>query len=269
MSLTPLYRDTSPTPANSTPPGTTTDKARRQQRQKGERTLRYIVFGVFGLIIVSILMMATGPAKRALVIIDVQNDFLPGGSLEVPEGDQVIGVINDLRAQLPWDLVALTQDWHPADHISFASNHPGTSPFQQLVLPSGNTQMMWPDHCVQGTAGAEFSTRLHRQPSDVIVQKGTHQDIDSYSGFLDNDRRTPTALRQVLDQAGIKEVVLVGLALDYCVGWSALDAASYGFVTTVVLDATRGIAPDSIEQMLQQLATAGVRVVPSRDLLKS
>jgi nicotinamidase/pyrazinamidase len=206
--------------------------------------------------------------KKALIIIDVQNDFCAGGSLAVPDGDAVIPVINRLRATAAWDAVVLTQDWHPADHASFASNNAGAAVFSTVTLPEPmGAQVMWPDHCVQGTLGAEFHPHLARAAGDIVVRKGTVAHVDSYSGFGDGagHRYERTELEAALKAAGITDVFVTGLALDYCVAFTAKDAAKAGFNAFVVLDACRGIAPDSIARETAAMAALGVHLVPSSD----
>ena len=174
----------------------------------------------------------------ALIVIDLQNDFCPGGALAVPGGDDIIPRINALMQDMP--VSVLTQDWHPADHTSFASNHPGAEPFGQVQMPYG-PQTLWPDHCVQGSTGAEFHPALHVDPADLILRKGFRAGIDSYSAFFENDRSTPTGLHGYLRERGITDLTFVGLALDFCVGWSALDAAKLGYKVRVLEGACRAI----------------------------
>ncbi len=198
---------------------------------------------------------------RALLVIDVQNDFCPGGALEVPKGDEVVPVINRLMPL--FDAVVLTQDWHPADHLSFASQHEGKQPFETVEMPYG-PQVLWPDHCVQGTAGADFHPDLDVRPAQTIVRKGFRREVDSYSAFFENDRTTPTGLEGWLRSRGIDEVWLAGLATDFCVGYSALDAVRCGFPATVIEDACRAIDLEgSLAAMREQWAKAGVRTVMS------
>jgi len=210
-------------------------------------------------------------AKLALLIIDVQNDFLPPkGSLAVGDGDKVVPGINQLRKNVKWDLIALTQDFHPADHCSFSSNNPGSELFKEFKLPSGHMQVMWPAHCVQGTPGTEFSDQLvidHK--TDKIVQKGMNRNVDSYSGFYDNDHKEKTKMEDILRSAGITDVYCTGLAYDYCVGSSALDAKAAGFNVFLVEDLTRGVAPPSTKIMKDRLIAAGVKIIQSTDILTS
>ena len=177
----------------------------------------------------------------ALVVIDVQNDFCPGGALAVPDGDAVVPAINRLVPRFP--ACILTQDWHPPGHRSFASSHPGHAPFETTKLPYGE-QVLWPDHCVQGTAGAAFHHDLATAGADLVLRKGFRPGIDSYSAFYENDRRTPTGLAGYLRGRGISRLFFAGLATDFCVAWSAIDAAREGFEAAVVEDACRAIDLD-------------------------
>ncbi len=200
-------------------------------------------------------------ADRALLIVDVQNDFLPGGALAVPAGDQVIPAVN--RLALHFDKVILTQDWHPPGHISFASSHPGRQPFSTIDLPYG-TQVLWPDHCVQGTRGAAFADKLAVPQAQAVIRKGFHAHTDSYSAFLEADRKTPTGLAGLLRERGVTTVYLCGLALDFCVAWSALDARSAGFDAIVIEDACRAIDTNgSLDAAMRAFASAGVKRVIS------
>jgi nicotinamidase/pyrazinamidase len=201
------------------------------------------------------------PSKRetampqALIVIDVQNDFCPGGALAVAEGDAVVPRIN---AMMPdFDAVILTQDWHPAGHSSFASSHAGKDPFGMVEMPYG-PQVLWPDHCIQGSAGAAFHADLHTD-ADLILRKGFRGGIDSYSAFFENDRSTPTGLEGYLRNRGFQRLTLVGLATDFCVAYSAEDAARLGFDVTVRLDACRAIDMDgSLQAALDRMTAAGV-----------
>lgn len=195
---------------------------------------------------------------NCLIVIDVQNDFCPGGALAVAGGDAIIPRINALMDDFA--TVVLTQDWHPADHGSFAANHPGAAPFSVTQMPYG-PQVLWPTHCVQDTPGAAFHPHLRTAPADLVLRKGTRSAIDSYSAFFENDRRTATGLVGYLRARGITDVTLVGLALDYCVAYSALDAAALGFGVTVLQGACRGIDLDgSVARMGAEMAAAGVRL---------
>src|SRR5574342_246775 len=166
-----------------------------------------------------------------LIVVDVQYDFMPGGALAVPKGDEVVPVIN--RAAARFDNVVLTQDWHPRGHASFASSHPGRKPFETIELPYG-TQVLWPDHCVQGTSGADFHRGLAVPHAQLIIRKGYRSHVDSYSAFCEADGTTPTGLAGYLRDRGLEHVVLAGLATDFCVAWSALDARKRGFRATVI-----------------------------------
>lgn len=196
------------------------------------------------------------PDAEALVVIDVQNDFCPGGALAVAQGDSIIPRINGLMGEFA--TVVLTQDWHPATHASFAANHPGAEPFSLTEMPYG-PQVLWPVHCVQGTPGAAFHAALHTDPAQVIIRKGFRPMIDSYSAFFENDRSTPTGLEGYLRARGISRLTFVGLATDYCVAYSALDAARLGFGATVLMGACRAIDLNgSLADATGQMAAAGV-----------
>lgn len=205
---------------------------------------------------------------HALLLIDIQNDFLPGGALAVAHGDEVVPVANRLSASPRFDRVVLTQDWHPVDHQSFAARHTGRSPGEVIEL-HGLTQVLWPVHCVQGTRGADFAPGLELARVAHIAQKGMDPAVDSYSGFFDNGRRHATGLEAYLRGAGVTKVSVLGLATDYCVKWTALDAASLGFDTEVVVDGCRGVglAPGDIPAALEALRDAGVTLVTSQDLV--
>jgi nicotinamidase/pyrazinamidase len=176
--------------------------------------------------------------QSALIVVDVQNDFCPGGSLAVTRGDEVVPVINALARRFA--NVVLTQDWHPAGHSSFASSHPGKVPFETIEMPYG-PQILWPDHCVQGTKGAEFHPGLDLPHAQAVIRKGHRQHVDSYSGFMEADRATTTGLGGYLKEHGIGRVVVVGLATDFCVAWTAQDAAAAGLESFVVEEACRAI----------------------------
>ena len=196
------------------------------------------------------------PAHEALIVIDVQNDFCPGGALAVAGGDEIISQINSLMGDFA--TVVLTQDWHPANHASFAANHPGAAPFSLTQMPYG-PQVLWPTHCVQGSHGAEFHQALRTDPAQLIVRKGFRPGIDSYSAFFENDRTTPTGLEGYLRSRGIAAVTFVGLATDYCVAYSALDAARLGFTATVLEGACRAIDLNgSLAEARSQMRAAGV-----------
>lgn len=196
---------------------------------------------------------------QALIVIDVQNDFCPGGALAVAGGDQIIARINRLMTEFA--TVVLTQDWHPGDHASFAANHPGAQPFSLTQMPYG-PQVLWPVHCVQGTTGAAFHAGLNADAADLVIRKGFRPGIDSYSAFFENDRTTPTGLEGYLRTRGATRLMLVGLATDFCVAYSALDAARLGFDVTVKLSACRGIDLDgSLAATLTQMQAKGVKLV--------
>jgi len=200
----------------------------------------------------------------ALVGIDVQNDFCPGGALAVPRGDEVVPVINRLAGRFRH--VVLTQDWHPKGHVSFASSHPGRRPFETVRLAYGE-QVLWPDHCIPGTHGAEFHPGLDTLPADLIVRKGSDPAIDSYSALYENDRRTSTGLAGYLRGRGVRRLFLAGLATDFCVQYSALDARREGFEVFVVEDGVRGIDLDgSVAAAWARMAEAGVHRVRETDL---
>jgi len=195
---------------------------------------------------------------HALIVIDVQNDFCPGGALAVPGGDEVVPLINAMMPR--FDAVILTQDWHPAGHRSFASTHAAAAPFDMVEMPYG-PQVLWPDHCVQGSFGAAFHADL-RVDADLILRKGFRPQIDSYSAFFENDRSTPTGLEGYLRTRGIDAVTLVGLATDFCVAFSALDAARLGFATTVIQEACRAIDLDgSLAQARKDMLAAGIALM--------
>jgi nicotinamidase/pyrazinamidase len=207
--------------------------------------------------------MSGGRLSGALIVVDVQNDFCPGGALPVPDGDAVVPVVN--RLQERFETVVLTQDWHPPDHRSFASNH-GAEPFGTTEMAYG-TQVLWPDHCVQGTHGAALHPDLATDRAAVLIRKGFRPEIDSYSAFFENDRTTVTGLAGYLLERGIREVTLAGLATDFCVGHSALDAVRLGFGVRVVEDACRAIdLQGSLAAMLAELRGAGVEIVRSGEI---
>jgi nicotinamidase/pyrazinamidase len=198
------------------------------------------------------------PSDHALIVVDVQNDFCPGGALAVRGGDAIIPRVNTMLDAFA--VRVFTQDWHPADHSSFAANHPGAAAFSMMPMPYG-PQVLWPVHCVQGSEGAEFHAGLRTEPADLIIRKGFRAAIDSYSAFFENDRTTPTGLEGYLRNRHVTKLTLVGLALDYCVAYSALDAARLGFEVRVSLGACRAIDLNgSLAEMLTQMKAAGVRL---------
>lgn len=193
---------------------------------------------------------------KALLIVDVQNDFCPGGALAVPGGDEVIKPINNLMDD--FDCVVQTQDWHPEDHRSFASNHSNKEPFGTIEMKYGE-QVLWPDHCVQGTQGAEFHPDLRTKPSQLVLRKGFRKGIDSYSAFFENDHHTVTGLHGYFQVRGVNELFVTGLATDFCVKWTVLDALKLGYKVTLVEDAVRGINMDgSVKSALKEMKDAGV-----------
>ena len=198
------------------------------------------------------------PATDALIVIDLQNDFCPGGALAVAGGDEIIPRINDLMQDFP--VRVLSQDWHPAGHTSFAASHPGAAPFSMIDMPYG-PQVLWPVHCVQGTKGAAFHAGLDVDAAHLVLRKGFHPGIDSYSAFFENDRRTPTGLDGYLKTRGVTSVTLVGLATDFCVAWSAIDAARHGYAVTVLEGASRAIDLNgSLAEARRLMRDAGVRL---------
>jgi nicotinamidase/pyrazinamidase len=203
-------------------------------------------------------------ASSALIVVDVQNCFVKGGSLAVAHGDDVIPVINRLAPA--FQNVILTQDWHNPGHVSFASSHPGKKPYDTVQLSYGS-QVLWPDHCVQGTPDAALDPELHLPQAQLILRKGFHKDIDSYSAFMEADRRTPTGLQAYLKQRGIQRLFVTGLATDFCVAWTALDARAAGFSTYVIEDACRGIDLNgSLAAAWKQMQAQGVMRVQSGDV---
>jgi nicotinamidase/pyrazinamidase len=201
----------------------------------------------------------------ALILVDIQHDFLPGGALAVSQGDEILPIIVSL--QLQFDHIVATQDWHPAKHGSFAANHPGTQPGQQIDL-EGLSQILWPVHCVEGTEGADFPDTLDRSRWKAVFQKGKNPSVDSYSGFFDNARRGDTGLGDYLKQQGIRRVFVAGLALDYCVKFTAMDAKSLGFETFLITDATRAVnlQPVDGQRALEEMKAAGIHCLESKDL---
>ena len=200
-------------------------------------------------------------AQDVLLVVDVQNCFVPGGTLPVAGGDQIVPLIN--RLAKAFEHVVLTQDWHTAGHVSFASSHPGKKPFETVSLPYG-TQVLWPDHCVQGTADSNLHAALQIPHAELIIRKGYRRHVDSYSAFFEADGKTPTGLTGYLKERGLQQVFLVGLATDFCVAWSALDARKAGFAAAVIEDATRGIdAGGSLAKSWQDMTGAGVRRLQS------
>ena len=209
--------------------------------------------------------MANESRNSVLLVIDVQNDFCPGGNLAVESGDEVVPVINRIMPAFPW--VVATQDWHPPDHVSFASSHPGRKPLD-VVDADGIEQILWPDHCIQGSRGAELNPRLDQTRIGLLLRKGMRRGLDSYSAFFENDHRTDTGLRHYLKGMKLRELFICGLATDYCVLASARDARRLGFRVTLVRDACRGVdfPQGSIEKAIADMQKAGVRMKESSEL---
>ncbi|MGV1869805.1 bifunctional nicotinamidase/pyrazinamidase [Agrobacterium rosae] len=207
---------------------------------------------------------------KALLLIDIQNGFCPGGNLAVTDGDTIVPIANALIDNGGYDLIVASQDWHPADHGSFASQHPGKQPFEMGEL-SGKPQLMWPDHCVQGTADAEFHPDLNAQAFDYVQQKGENPAVDSYSAFRDNDQFATTGLADYLERQGVTVLDLCGLATDYCVSFSALDAVDMlpGVKVRFIEDASRGIDAEGIKTAIAAMRAKGVTVVNSSDILNA
>lgn len=202
---------------------------------------------------------------KALLVVDIQNDFCPGGALAVPDGDTIVTTVNKLVNV--FDAVIQTQDWHPAGHSSFASSHDGKDPYDTVEMDYG-TQVLWPDHCVQGSMGAEFHPELNTLKTQVTIRKGFRKAIDSYSTFFENDQETTTGLTGYLNQRGITDLYTVGLATDFCVKWSILDGIDEGFNMHIVEDAVKGIDLDgSLEAAWNEMKQKGVDIVTSDDLL--
>jgi nicotinamidase/pyrazinamidase len=226
--------------------------------------------------------MCINPLRAALIEIDVQNDFcpaytsssgekLPPGALAVERGDEVIDPLNLLARSFAASgaRVVATADWHPAGHLSFAGAHPGKKPGDTLEIPGTGSQALWPDHCVQGSGGAAFHEKLDLRPVSLVIRKGFRRTLDSYSAFFENDRRSPTGLEGYLRSLGIDTVLIGGLATDYCVLYSALDAAALGFTTLVLDDAIRGVGfpAGSVEAALDSMKSAGIRLCPSSGIV--
>lgn len=205
------------------------------------------------------------PERSALLVVDVQNDFCPGGALGVPDGDAVVDPVNALMGRFA--NIVLTQDWHPRDHVSFAANWPGRA-VHESVEADGIPQVLWPVHCVQGTAGAEFHPRLRSERASLVVRKGANARLDSYSALFENDRTTPTGLEGWLRGRGATTLFLAGLATDYCVHFTAMDALRLGFEVAILLDCVRGVdvPPGNIARRLEAMRKAGVRLLASSEL---
>jgi nicotinamidase/pyrazinamidase len=202
---------------------------------------------------------------KALILVDIQNDFVPGGALAVPDGDKVVPVANRLMSKFP--LVVATQDWHPAEHGSFAAHYPGKKPGDMIEL-SGLPQILWPVHCVENTKGAEFVSGLETRHIHHVIQKGTDPRIDSYSGFFDNGHRKATGLSGYLKEANVRDVYVMGLATDYCVKFTALDARAQGFNTYLIEDGSRGVnlKPDDVANAINEMKKTGVKLLNSSDI---
>jgi nicotinamidase/pyrazinamidase len=209
--------------------------------------------------------MSIDLGKSVLLVLDVQNDFCQGGSLAVKEGDRVVPVINSIMGEF-YKVIA-TQDWHPSDHISFASNHPDKKPYDTISLGDVE-QILWPDHCVRGSSGADFHPYLDARQFDLILRKGTTQGLDSYSGFFENDKKTSTGLEFYLKGMKIEKAFLCGLTTDYCVFYSAMDAVKLGFSTYLVEDASRGVdVPEgNLKRALDEMKRVGVKIITSSEL---
>jgi nicotinamidase/pyrazinamidase len=204
--------------------------------------------------------------RRVLIVVDVQNDFCPGGALQIKDGDSIIPLINRIMDR--FDLVVATQDWHPQNQVSFASNNPGKNIYDQINI-SGIAQTLWPDHCIQGTKGAEFHDDLDLSKFCLILRKGMNPLVDSYSAFIENDRNTETGLAGYLKALKVREIFICGLATDYCVYYSAMDSLRYGFRCNVIIDATRGVdVPEgSIGAVVSEMKNKGISVISSDELL--
>jgi len=200
---------------------------------------------------------------KALIIIDMQNDFIPGGSLAVPDGDKIVPIINKLQQK--FELVIATQDWHPQDHSSFAENQPGKKEFETVIL-HGMEQKLWPVHCVQNSYGAEFHPKIHSEKIEAIFRKGTNKEIDSYSGFYDNAHLKSTGLSGYLKDKGVNTLYFCGLAADYCVYYSIIDALKEGFKAVLLEDATRAISNEDFEIAKREIAHAGGKIIASSAL---
>ncbi|MFW6067805.1 MAG: bifunctional nicotinamidase/pyrazinamidase [Myxococcota bacterium] len=205
-------------------------------------------------------------AERALILVDIQKDFMPDGPLPTRGGYEVVPVVKELVPR--FETVVATQDWHPPNHVSFASNHEGKEPFDRIEAPYGLTQVLWPDHCVQGSPGADFVSGLPMDRVQQVFRKGTDPDIDSYSGFFDNGHKKKTGLGDWLRDRGVSDVYVTGVATDVCVKFTALDARELGFETFVVEDATRGVEenPGDVARALEEMRQAGCRIVRAEDV---
>lgn len=208
--------------------------------------------------------LVADPARDVLLVVDIQNDFCPGGRLAVPEGDQIVGPIN--RLIRGFDHLVLTQDWHPEGHASFASSHPGKQAYETIQLAYG-AQILWPDHCIQGMPGADFHPSLEATRAELVLRKGFHRGIDSYSAFFENDRRTATGLAGYLREREFRRIIMAGLAYDFCVLWSAEDARRLGFEVAVVVDACRALDVDGSRlDACKRMQRAGVAQIAGADI---
>jgi nicotinamidase/pyrazinamidase len=247
-------------------PGRTREFAMRQCNRR--QFVHGLAGGLAGMLIAPGISAAAGSIavddKSVLIVVDVQNCFLPGGSLAVKDGDQVVPIINRIAQKFVH--VVLTQDWHTPGHISFASAHPGKAPFEVIKLPYGD-QVLWPDHCVQGTSGADISKEIAIAHAELVIRKGFNKGMDSYSAFLEADHATPTGLAAYLKERGLTRVFVAGLATDFCVAWTAIDAQRLGFETFVIDDASRGIdSRGSLAAAWTAMQSAGVKRIISGDL---
>lgn len=213
--------------------------------------------------------MVTAMGKSALIIVDVQNDFCKGGALSVPHGEEIVPLVNQAMASV--DLVIATQDWHPKDHVSFASNQPGHAVFELITLENGVSQVLWPDHCIQESVGAQFHPALNVDHIKRVFRKGANKAIDSYSAFFDNAHQQATGLGDYLVDQGVTDLYIMGLATDYCVKFSVLDALSLGFNVAVIEDGCRGVnvQPTDSEKALNEMEAKGARRLRLLDLLQS
>ncbi|EGC33013.1 hypothetical protein DICPUDRAFT_155005 [Dictyostelium purpureum] len=204
-----------------------------------------------------------------LIIVDVQNDFMEGGSLEVKNASEILKPINRLRDRHNFDMVVLSKDFHPLKHVSFASTHANKKPFDTVKTKSNSPQLLFPDHCVQNTYGSEFNKKLKVLESDTIITKGMNVDVDSYSAFFDNDKLSKTPLDNILKKNSIKNVYVCGLATDFCVSYTCLDAKSLGFNTFFLKDASRGISTESVEAAIKKMKESNINIIETEDLIRS
>ena len=212
-------------------------------------------------------MRITIKSTDSLIVVDIQNDFVPGGALAVNDGDKIIPGINNLMSKFHENgaRIILTQDWHPPNHLSFANQHEGKSPFDSVEGVFGIGPVFWPDHCVQGTRGAEFHNELNVSKAHLIIRKGIHKKIDSYSAFIENDKLTDTGLAGYLENAGLLRIFICGLALDYCVSWSAMDGKKKGFETFVIPELCKGIAEDTTDKARKDMTDNEIYFIEKKD----